>query len=77
MPEVFATGFLVGLLEWACIKAVMPYLDWPRGQAVGTHIDISHQAATPPGLIVSASIELLEVEGRELTLPSRLTTVLI
>lgn len=29
MPEVFATGFLVGLLEWACIQAVKPHLDWP------------------------------------------------
>jgi len=32
MPEVFATGFLVGLLEWTCIKAVNPHLDWPREQ---------------------------------------------
>ena len=29
MPEVFATGFLVGFLEWACIKAINPHLDWP------------------------------------------------
>ena len=27
MPEVFATGFLVGLLEWACIRLVNPHLD--------------------------------------------------
>jgi hypothetical protein len=27
MPEVFATGFLVGFLEWACIKAINPHLD--------------------------------------------------
>ena len=26
MPEVFATGFLVGFLEWSCIKAVNPHL---------------------------------------------------
>jgi len=32
MPEVFATGFLVGFLEWACIKAVNPHLDWPLGR---------------------------------------------
>ena len=25
MPEVFATGFLVGFLEWACIKAINPH----------------------------------------------------
>ena len=66
MPEVFATGFLVGLLEWACIKAINPYLDWPREQTVGTHIDVSHEAATPPGLEVTATVELIAVEGKKL-----------
>ena len=50
MPEVFATGYLVGFLEWACIRAINPHLDWPAEQTVGTHIDVSHEAATPPGL---------------------------
>jgi fluoroacetyl-CoA thioesterase len=67
MPEVFATGFLVGFLEWACIKAVNPHLDWPREQSVGTHIDVSHEEATPAGLEVTASVELIAVEGRKLT----------
>jgi len=66
MPEVFATGFLVGFLEWACIKAINPHLDWPGEQTVGTHIDVSHEAATPPGLMVTASVELIAVEGRKL-----------
>lgn len=66
MPEVFATGFLVGLLEWACIKAINPYLDWPNEQTVGTHINVSHVAATPPGLEVTADVELIEVDGRRL-----------
>ena len=66
MPEVFATGFLVGLLEWACIKAINPHLDWPREQTVGTHINVSHEAATPPGLEVTASVELIAVEGKKL-----------
>lgn len=66
MPEVFATGFLVGFLEWACIRAINPHLDWPREQTVGTHIDVSHEAATPPGLEVTARVELVEVEGRRL-----------
>ena len=66
MPEVFATGFLVGFLEWGCIKAINPYLDWPREQTVGTHIDVSHLAATPPGLEVTASVELIVVDGRKL-----------
>jgi fluoroacetyl-CoA thioesterase len=67
MPDVFATGFLVGLLEWTCIRAINPHLDWPREQTVGTHIDVSHEAATPPGLTVTTLVELAAVEGRRLT----------
>ncbi len=66
MPEVFATGFLVGFLEWACIKCINPHIDWPVEQTVGTHIDVTHQAATPPGLEVTADVELIEVDGRRL-----------
>ena len=66
MPEVFATGFLVGFLEWACIKAINPYLDWPQEQSVGIHINVSHEAATPPGLEVKAIVELVKIEGRKL-----------
>ena len=66
MPEVFATGFLVGFLEWACIKAINPHLDWPKEQSVGTHINVSHVAATPPGLEVTAIVELIEADGRRL-----------
>lgn len=66
MPEVFATGFLVGFLEWACIKAINPHLDWPAEQTLGTHIDVSHEAATLPGMTVTADVELVTVEGRKL-----------
>src|SRR5512135_3297062 len=66
MPEVFATGYLVGFLEWACIQAVNPHIDWPAEQTVGTHIDVSHRAATPAGLEVTARVKLVEVDGRRL-----------
>ncbi|MCG7880442.1 MAG: thioesterase family protein [Candidatus Thiodiazotropha endolucinida] len=66
MPEVFATGFLVGFIEWTCIKAIKPYLDWPSEQTVGIHIDVTHEAATPPGLEVTAMVELIKVDGRKL-----------
>ncbi|MGD9826408.1 thioesterase family protein [Desulfobacter sp.] len=66
MPEVFATGFLVGLLEWTCIKAVIPHIDWPQEQTVGIHIDVSHEAATPPGLEITVTAELTEVKGKKL-----------
>ena len=66
MPEVFATGYLVGFLEWACIKAINPHLDWPQEQTLGTHINVSHEAATPAGLEVTATVELIAVEGKRL-----------
>lgn len=66
MPQVFATGFLVGLIEWVCIKAINPHMDWPNEQTVGTHVNLSHSAATPPGLEVRAKVTLIEVDGRRL-----------
>ena len=27
MPKVLATGYMVGLLEWACLKAIIPHLE--------------------------------------------------
>jgi len=66
MPEVFATGFMVGFLEWACIKAINPHLDTPQEQSVGTHVNVSHEAATPVGFEVTATVELTEVDGQRL-----------
>ncbi|HSO61847.1 MAG TPA: thioesterase family protein [Desulfobacterales bacterium] len=66
MPEVFATGYMVGLIEWACIQAINPHINWPGEQTVGTHIDVSHIAATPPGLEVAVRVKLLEVDRRRL-----------
>jgi len=66
MPEVFATGFLVGFLEWACIEAIRPHLDRPHEQSVGTRIDVTHEAATPPGFTVTAVVELVAVDGKKL-----------
>jgi fluoroacetyl-CoA thioesterase len=65
MPAVFATAFMVGFIESACIEALRPYLE-PDERTVGTHIDVSHLAATPVGVNVTVSLELLQVEGRRL-----------
>ncbi len=67
MPGVLATGFMVGLFEWACILALKPHLDWPAEQTVGTQVNLSHLAATPPGLAVTVRVVLERVEGRKLT----------
>jgi fluoroacetyl-CoA thioesterase len=62
MPEVFATGFMVGLMEWTCIKLLEPHLDKGEG-SLGTHIDVSHKAATPIGFTVTVEAECVEVRG--------------
>ena len=67
MPRVLATGYMVGLFEWACIQALNPHLDWPREQTVGIHVNLSHTAATPPGMVVTVRGLLEKVEGRKLT----------
>jgi len=67
MPHVLATGYLVGLMEWACIEALTPHLDWPREQSLGTHVNLSHVAATPPGLTITVKVRLDKVEGRKLS----------
>jgi len=67
MPAVFATGFMVGLVEWACMRAIAACLDSPQEQSVGTDVKLSHTAATPPGLTVTVTARLEEVDGRRLT----------
>jgi fluoroacetyl-CoA thioesterase len=67
MPRVLASGFMVGLIEWACIQAINPHLNWPQEQTVGIDFQLTHTAATPPGLTVTVKGRLENVEGRKLT----------
>ncbi len=62
MPPVFATAFMVGLMEWACMEALREHMD--DGEiSLGTNICVSHAAATPPGMDVQVKVECLEVSG--------------
>lgn len=70
MPAVFATAYLVGLLEWACIEAMQPHLDAGE-QSVGTGVWVTHGAATPPGFTVTVDVSLMKVDGRRLTFSVR------
>ena len=63
MPEVFATAFMVGFMEWACMEALRPYLEEGE-RTLGTMINVTHQAATPPGMEISAHVTCLEVDGK-------------
>ncbi len=66
MPTVFATGYMVGLMEWTCLKVLTPHLEEGEG-SLGIHIDVSHAAATVPGQTVTVDAECTKVEGRRVT----------
>ncbi|MGD1877773.1 MAG: thioesterase family protein [Kiloniellaceae bacterium] len=62
---VLATPKMVSLMEEAALAAIEHLL--PEGkQSLGTHLDITHIAATPVGMTVKAEAELIEVNGRKL-----------
>ena len=63
MPSVFATAQMIAFVEWTCVHALAPYLS-PAQRTVGTRVEMSHIAATPVGMIVSAEVELIEIDGR-------------
>ena len=66
MPTVFATGFMVGLMEWTCLHILAPHLDDGEG-SLGIHINVSHMAATVPGQTVTVTAECTKVDGRRVT----------
>src|SRR4030095_6225220 len=65
MPPVFATAYLVAFVEWTCVRVSADHL-WCGESSVGTHVDLSHGAATPVGMKATAAIELIAMEGRKL-----------
>ena len=67
MPKVLATGFMMGLIEWTCIKATNPHIEWPKEQSVGIAFNIKHLSPTPPGFIITVKVKLEKMDGRILT----------
>lgn len=65
MPRVLATAYLVGLVERACIELLNERLGVDQ-YSVGTHVDVSHDAPTPVGVLVTADVTLQSVRGRRL-----------
>ncbi|MBD9517475.1 thioesterase family protein [Pseudomonas sp. PDM22] len=65
MPPVFATAMMIGFIEQTCIEGLRPFLT-PEQRTVGTQVDVSHIAATPVGLKVTAAVELIAIDGKSL-----------
>ena len=61
--QVFATPFVINLMELTCNAVMKPEL--PEGFAsVGTVVEMKHLAATPVGMKVRAKATLLETDGK-------------
>ena len=65
MPPVLATAQMIAFVEWTCVHALAPYLS-PEQRTVGTRVDMTHTAATPIGMTVTADVELVEIKDRTL-----------
>ncbi len=63
--NVFATPYLIALMEATALLSVEPFMEEGK-TTVGTKIDISHDAPTPVGMKVTCESELQEVDGRRL-----------
>jgi len=63
MPAVFATGYMVGLMEWTCMKVLEDHLE-PGEGSLGIAINVSHVAATVPGQTVTVDAECTGIRGR-------------
>ena len=66
LVPVFATPYMIALMENAAVNAVQARLAPDEG-TVGTRLDVTHDAATPIGMRVWAEAEVTAVEGRKLT----------
>lgn len=63
--DVFATPAMAALMEKTAWQSIAPYLQEGQG-SVGTRLDITHDAATPLGMTVTCSSELIQIDGRRL-----------
>src|SRR5688500_18897334 len=61
--RVLATPVMINLIEAAALAAIEQSLP-EEHQSLGTRLDISHIAATPVGMRVRATAEVVRVEGR-------------
>ena len=64
--RVLATPVMINLFEAAALACCEQHLP-PGHQSLGIHLDVRHIAATPVGMRVNATAELVKVDGRMLS----------
>lgn len=63
LVPVYATPYMIALMEHAAVNALEGHLEAGQG-SVGTHLNVSHDAATPVGMKVWAECELTAISGK-------------
>lgn len=66
LVPVFATPYMIALMENAAANSLLPYIGQDEG-SVGTHLDVAHSSATPIGMKVWAESTVTAVEGKKIT----------
>ena len=66
LVPVFATPYMIALMENAASTSLLPYLAADEG-TVGTHLDVAHTSATPIGMKVWADAVVTAVDGKKIT----------
>ncbi len=64
--RVLSTPHMIGLMEWTCRNTVKPLLD-EGYDTVGTHVNVAHLGATPIGMTVTFTAEVIAVNERRIT----------
>lgn len=63
---VLSTPSMIRLMEEASLEAAQPHLD-ANETSVGTHVNVSHQAAAGEGETVRVEAEVIDVSRRRIT----------
>ena len=64
--HVLATPVMINLIEAAALQAAENLLP-PGHQSLGIRLDVRHFAATPVGMRVTATAEIVKIDGRTVT----------
>lgn len=72
MPNVLATGYLVGIVEWACMESLSPHLE-DEEISLGIHINLSHDAATLVGWTIKVETTIQHIDHRAVTFDVKVT----
>jgi len=72
LPPVLATPIMIMIMENAALNAIKPYLDAGES-ALGTRVDVRHQAAMPAGRRVTREAKVTNIDARRIEFSVRAT----